>query len=92
MMKTVTVKMPEAMFQRLHREAAAVRETASEYVRQAVKRRLEQQPAPGTTLYDRIKHLIGSAEGPADLSTNPKYMEGYGETRAERHRRDRRAS
>ncbi|MCZ6757909.1 MAG: hypothetical protein O7C39_06480 [Bacteroidetes bacterium] len=26
-----------------------------------------------------IEHLIGSIEGPGDLSTNPKYMEGFGE-------------
>ena len=33
------------------------------------------------SLYDRIKHLCGVASGPGDLSTNPKYMEGYGQSR-----------
>lgn len=28
--------------------------------------------------YERIEHLVGSIEGPGDLSTNPKYMEGFG--------------
>ena len=32
---------------------------------------------PGSFL-DGIEHLVGSVEGPGDLSTNPKYMEGYG--------------
>lgn len=93
-MKTVSVKMPEALYERLHREAAAVRETTSEYVRHAVKRRLEEQPAPGTTLYDRLKHIIGAAEGPGDLSGNKKkYLKGwgYGLTRAERQQRPGRA-
>lgn len=40
----------------------------------------EQKPfkaRPGAFL-DGIEHLAGSVEGPGDLSTNPKYMEGYG--------------
>ena len=29
--------------------------------------------------YDLVKHLIGKNKGgPGDLSTNPKYMEGFG--------------
>lgn len=29
--------------------------------------------------YDLVKHLIGKYKGgPGDLSTNPKYMEGFG--------------
>ena len=32
---------------------------------------------PGSFL-DGIEHLVGSTEGPGDLSTNPKYMEGFG--------------
>lgn len=27
---------------------------------------------------DGIEHLVGSVEGPSDLSTNPEHMEGYG--------------
>ncbi len=37
----------------------------------------------GTSLYDRLAQdgLIGCLEGtPSDLSTNPKYMEGFGES------------
>ena len=33
---------------------------------------------PGS-FYDKFKHIIGSCEGPPDLSTNPKYMEGFGQ-------------
>ena len=35
----------------------------------------------GGSLYDRIKNLCGVISGPGDLSTNPKYMEGYGQSR-----------
>ena len=37
----------------------------------------------GLSLYDRLAQdgLVGSVEGgPTDLSTNPKYMEGFGES------------
>ena len=29
--------------------------------------------------FDVMKEYIGSFEGPEDLATNPKYMEGYGQ-------------
>jgi hypothetical protein len=37
----------------------------------------------GKSLLDVFSHLIGTVEGlPPDLSTNPKYMEGFGETKS----------
>ncbi len=37
----------------------------------------KEKAAPNA--YDRVKHLIGKyKDGPGDLSTNPKYMEGFG--------------
>lgn len=38
---------------------------------------VEVEVQPGSFL-DGIEHLVGSVEGPSDLSTNPKHMEGYG--------------
>ncbi len=37
---------------------------------------------PPLSLYERCKHLIGVLDGPGDLTTNPKYMEGYGRSRS----------
>ena len=34
--------------------------------------------APPGSFLDGIEDLIGSVEGPTDLSTNPKYLEGLG--------------
>ncbi len=34
-------------------------------------------PTPGSAL-ELAGDLVGSVEGPGDLSTNPKYMEGFG--------------
>jgi len=35
---------------------------------------------PGS-FYERARHLIGTISGPGDLSTNPRYMDGYGQSR-----------
>lgn len=41
-----------------------------------------QPPALELSLYERAKDFLGVIKGtPPDLSTNPKYMEGYGEDR-----------
>lgn len=45
-----------------------------------IEREVEQEQVklvPGS-FYDRNKDLIGTAEGPEDLSVNPDHMEGYG--------------
>ena len=55
-----------------------VREALDEY---ASRRSNGTEPAASETLYDRAKraNLIGCLKGaPADLSTNPTHMEGFG--------------
>jgi hypothetical protein len=78
-MPTVTVKMPPALHARLEAEAARRRTTKSAILREAFSER--QGTAPSGSFYERAKHLIGAASGPGDLSTNPKYMAGYGKSR-----------
>ena len=34
---------------------------------------------PAGSFLDGIEDIAGSIEGPADLSTHPRYMEGFGE-------------
>lgn len=41
--------------------------------------RSEGLVAGRASAYDRVKDLCGVLEGLADLSTTPKYMEGFGE-------------
>ncbi len=80
-MPVVTVKMPKPLHARLVAEARRRRTTKSAVLREAFA---AQRPAaaPAGSFYERAKHLIGVASGPGDLSTNPKYMEGYGKHRA----------
>ena len=46
----------------------------------ARKRRV---PREGRSLLDAMKEhgMVGTMQGPKDLSTNPKHMEGFGESR-----------
>jgi putative SOS response-associated peptidase YedK len=78
-MPVVTVKMPKPLHARLVAEARRRRTTKSAVLREAFAER--QTAAPADSFFERARHLIGSVSGPADLSTNPKYMEGYGESR-----------
>ena len=38
----------------------------------------QEEDAPFVSAYDRIKHLVGSLEGPGDMSTNPEYLDDLG--------------
>lgn len=78
-MQTVTVKMPADLHGRLEAEAARRGTTKSAILREAFAR--SSSAAPAGSFYERAKHLIGTASGPGDLSTNPKYMAGYGKSR-----------
>jgi hypothetical protein len=78
-MPTISVKMTKALHARLQAEAARKRTTKSAIMREAYSQR--QKASPAGSFLERAKHLIGAATGPGDLSTNPKYMEGYGKSR-----------
>lgn len=78
-MKTISLKLPENLDAKLNRLAEQRGQSKSEVVREALDQFLngQRQTTPASFL-DAAGELIGCAEGPGDLSTNPKYMEGYG--------------
>jgi hypothetical protein len=79
-MERINVRVERKLKQQLEIEAQEKGVSPSEIVRQALHEHLRQQ-APRESCYDMAKRLgiIGSARGlPADLSTNPKHMEGFG--------------
>lgn len=76
----ITLRLPAALRQRLKDVAHRKGTRESEFVRAAVERQLASEDT-GPTAYDRLKAtgLIGSVRGTKrDLSTNPKYMKGFG--------------
>jgi len=38
----------------------------------------DQSPAPSGSFLAGIEDIVGSVEGPSDLSTNPTYLQGFG--------------
>jgi hypothetical protein len=83
---TLTFKVSPETGLALKAAAARKRISTSKYVRDLVENRLRREK-PTKSLYDLMMEAgaIGCiSSGKGDLSTNPKYMEGYGQ---DNHRR-----
>jgi hypothetical protein len=80
-MKIRTLKLPPDLDRRLERYAEKTRYSRSFILREALTVYLDDAaPAKGSAL-ELAGDLVGCVEGPGDLSTNPKYMEGFGRSR-----------
>jgi hypothetical protein len=79
-MRTISLKMTEELLRKLERTARQRGQSKSEVVRAALTLFLNGAEAipPGSALKAALP-WIGCCEGPGDLSTNPKYLEGFGE-------------
>jgi Arc/MetJ-type ribon-helix-helix transcriptional regulator len=79
-MKTLTVRLPESLVAQIEAESRARRLSKSDVVRERLASAAPERPAS----LDDIADLIGSVDGPADLSTNIKrYLRaGYGRKRS----------
>lgn len=75
-MRTVSLKLPAELDEALTELSARRRTTRSALLREALERLTrEERKSVGELASD----LIGSLEGPKDLSFSPKYMKGFGE-------------
>jgi len=79
-MTTITCKIPDDLNERLEAEASRKLLPKSALVREALERSLKhRREARQETAFDRVKDLCGIIkDGPADMSTNPKYMKDFG--------------
>lgn len=88
-MRTVTLKLPKHLDEALDRLARQRGTTRSAILRDALA---SYAARPKVTLLDLAGDLIGAFKGgPRDLATNPKHLEGFGESRPPRRRSGRRA-
>ncbi len=83
-MTTISLKLPEQLLSRLEKESRARRKTKTSVVRECLEKHLPDQLPPGQSCYDKALPILKKAWArnrklPRDLSTNPKYMEGFGE-------------
>ena len=74
-MRTVSIKLPEALDDAVTELAAQQQTNRSAVVREALIAYTAKRQRSVASLVDEI---AGSFDGPADLSTNPKHMAGYG--------------
>ncbi len=80
-MRTVTVKLPDEVFQKVSRSAAQRRVSKSEIIREA----LSAQETTVESLYSRIEDLVfDDTSLPRDLSSNPQHLKAYGSSRSRR--------
>ena len=77
-MTPVTVKFPPALLARLESEAVRLRTTKSAVLRDTYAR---SAPVKALSMAERARHLIGSIDGPGDLSARSKKLVGYGRSR-----------
>lgn len=83
-MTTISLKLPEQLLSRLEKESRARRKTKTSLVRECLEKQLPDKLPPGQSCYDKALPILKKAWAhnrrlPRDLSTNPKYMEGFGE-------------
>ena len=74
--KTITVKLPEALASWLSRRAQELGRSQSELVRDAIER--ARNGGSSETCHDLLGDSCGSIDGPTDLSTNRKHLKGFG--------------
>lgn len=79
-MKTLSLKIPEKLDQRLAHEVARRHIPKSVLVREALEQHLAGGAAEGKQpgFLDLAGDLLGRRSGPGDLSTNPKYLKSFG--------------
>jgi hypothetical protein len=74
---TISLKLPLPLLNELDEEAAAQGISKSQVVRRflqnGLRRRLSRKKRP--SCLDLVADLIGSFNGPEDLSTNPDYLD-----------------
>ena len=77
-MSTVSLKMPEDLLSRLAAAANRRGVSRSAVVREALESYLDSNGGGKGTASHRAADLIGSVEGPRDLSHNPEHLKSFG--------------
>lgn len=72
---TLTIRLEGELMQHLEAEARRTRTSKGELVRRALRERLQKRKP---SVLDALGDLVGSVEGPADLSSNKRHLAGFG--------------
>ena len=78
-MKAISIKLPDPLFHDLAQRAKTSASTQSEIIRSALVAYLQRDAQTITaSCADRAQRWTGIMQGPADLSTNPGHLDGFG--------------
>lgn len=78
-MSALTIRLPKQLEARLAALARRRGTSKSALVVEAIERIVnEAEKSKPFTVLELVHDLVGIADGPSDLSTNPKHMRGYG--------------
>lgn len=79
-MVTITCKISDSLNEQLETEASRRLLPKSAIVRKALERSLKSSSHKGEkSAFESVKDLCGIIkDGPADMSANPKYLDGFG--------------
>ena len=74
-----SIQLPESLANQVKEEAQKRNLSCAEIIIEALEEKFRPMSTKQRTMGDAFRECGGFFEGPGDLSTNPKYMEGYGE-------------
>lgn len=74
-MRTISLKLPEHLDELLETLARQRKLSRSAVVREAIAAYAAQETP---SVAARVSELVGTVEGPEDLSVNPRHLRGYG--------------
>lgn len=78
-MKTIAIKLPEDLLDKIQHVAKKRGETKSAVMREALWEFFSRQDKQNTgSCLDLARDLAGCVQGPPDLATNPEHMDDYG--------------
>ncbi len=82
-MKTLTIKVPDALFTEIANAARVRKVPKSEIARERLMQRSAKSKADKTSMWEQMKDLVVQSDSlPADLSSNKAHLKSYGKNRS----------
>ncbi len=78
LMKAISVKLPEPLLDRVVQLAVEKSQSQSDVIRAALTAYFSSGQLPTQSAASKASRWAGLGVGPADLSTNPEHLEGFG--------------
>lgn len=83
-MKTLTIKVPDALFAEITAAAQTRQVSRSEIIRERLTRHLVPEQGTKQSLWSRMQDLVIDDDSlPTDLSSNKAHLDGYGQQRSD---------